>query len=175
MRFRRANLALTALIAVAFVFMIYLVIDTVNMNFDDEEQLRRIELKSLEAKLSSLENSLLVNQKTIDRIKDTVKDIQKAQSDIRSESKALRSRGKSSVNKTFASVAKKDFMFAQTSPNAAEIRMSDVYNELSFDNPDGGVWKQGWDIQVSNPGEKINVFVMPHSHCDPGWIKTYER
>ena len=36
---------------------------------------------------------------------------------IREESKAVRAKGKSPVNKTFASIHKKDVAFAQTKPN----------------------------------------------------------
>ncbi len=52
------------------------------------------------------------------------------------------------------------------------IKIRQLYDKLPFDDPNGGVWKQGYDIEYDQsqwtPDKKLKVILMPHSHCDPG-------
>eukprot|EP01046_Picozoa_sp_COSAG06_P017905 COSAG06_NODE_1231_length_10153_cov_60.823623_6_plen_209_part_00 len=71
--------------------------------------------------------------------------------------------------------------------SASEIDMWSVAPTLSMENRYNpprqsrgvGSWTQGWDITVNNrefeQGDKLEIYVVPHSHNDPGWKETFEE
>ncbi|CAF3685423.1 unnamed protein product [Adineta steineri] len=66
-----------------------------------------------------------------------------------------------------------------SSPTNTSFEIRQLYDSLPFDNQNGGVWGQGFDIQYNTsqwtPDNKLKIILMPHSHCDPGWLNTFEQ
>ena len=112
----------------------------------------------MESKIRELERDLNRNNAIVLKIGESVADLLKES--VESETKII-----------------ENVTDRQSTGN--HIQMLDLYRKLEFDNPDGGVWKQGWDVHFDPTKfsfkNKLLVFVVPHSHNDPGWVRTFEK
>ncbi|XP_042526366.1 alpha-mannosidase 2x isoform X1 [Dipodomys spectabilis] len=168
------------------VFSLYLMLDRVQHDptrHQNGGNFPRSQISVLQNRIEQLEQLLEENHEIISHIKDSVLELTANAEGPPALLPYHTANGSWVVlpepRPSFLSISPQDCQFALGGRGQkAELQMLAVSEELPYDNVDGGVWRQGFDISYSPSdwdAEDLQVFVVPHSHNDPGWIKTFDK
>ncbi|XP_012588142.1 PREDICTED: alpha-mannosidase 2x [Condylura cristata] len=168
------------------VFSLYLMLDRVQHDPSRHQNggnFPRSQISVLQNRIEQLEQLLEENHEIISHIKESVLELTAHAEGPPAPLPYYTANGSWVVppepRPSFLSISPQDCQFALGGQGQKpELQMLAVMKDLPFDNVDGGVWKQGFDISYGPhdwDAEALQVFVVPHSHNDPGWIKTFDK
>ncbi|CAF0800037.1 unnamed protein product [Rotaria sp. Silwood1] len=165
------------------VIVLYTMLESIHTDRDEQKKLKE---QWINQRLDSLEDSIQDLDKEIKyaRQKQNEKLTSTQQSKLLFENLTEKTVSQLTDNKTQTILFKSNnsnnqCIWRTSSPMNTTFDTRQLYDSLPFDNPDGGVWIQGFDIQYNasqwTSNNKLKIILMPHSHCDPGWLATYEQ
>lgn len=59
--------------------------------------------------------------------------------------------------------------------NGADLQVSDLVENLPFQSENTDHGQYNGNLKPLPTSEELTVFLVPHSHCDPGWKETYDH